>query len=141
MKKGNILFCDRELIVEESNKVTCLYYYDILDVVAEAPYTTITTIKNKKVYLETPLSQIAKRLPSVFFQCNRSVIVNLIYVSLYEKEGSFFVLHAALGKKYIISSRKKNVFRERLHYVKTHFFRCEACLSCRNAVFCEKFNT
>lgn len=140
MKKENILFGGRELIVEDLNKVTCLYYYDILDVVAEAPYIAITTIENKKIYLDFTLSQLIKDLPCIFFQCNRSAIVNLIHVSLYEKKGSSLFLHVISEKKYKISLRRKSLFFERLHYVKTHFFRYGECLSCRNVTDCDGFN-
>jgi DNA-binding LytR/AlgR family response regulator len=131
--KSKILFCDREMIIEEKNKGICLNYCQIIDFSADKPYIKVSTIDKKSIYLETSLAELETQLPSFFFRCNRSAIVNLLLVTMYRFDKKKYILSAILGKEFPVSLHNKNQFKEILFFYKTHNFRSDDCFSCKEA--------
>lgn len=125
-----IVFCDKEMIIEDGRKTIFLTYYQIVDITTSRPYIVVTLLNNDKFFIDSSLSQLYAHLPVVFFKCNRSSIINLLHVKLYLKEKRHFKVHTALQKQFCISPQYSDEFKKKLYFIKTHSFFSEDCLSC-----------
>jgi DNA-binding LytR/AlgR family response regulator len=131
--KSKILFCDREMIIEEKNKGFCLNYCQIIDFSADKPYIRVSIIGNRSIYLETSFSELETQLPSFFFRCNRSAIVNLLLVTMYRLCKRKYILSTSFGKEFPVSIQNKKRMKELLFFHKTHNFHSDDCLFCEKA--------
>ncbi len=134
MKKQKIKCDTRGMFIYSNSEIIALKYYDIIAIVTDMPYTVVLAKGHKKgIYIESGLSNIIEELPSVFFLCNQSAIVNLYYLQVYEEKYEQYTLHLNTGLTFKVSRRKKQAFKERLLYLK------ENCsLSCEQLHSCSK---
>lgn len=128
--KQNILFYDREMIIEERNRIICLEYNRIVDITTDRPYSVITLSDNKSVSISLSLSTLNENLPAIFSQCNHSSIVNLLHVHSYYKKERIFYLHTKSGKQFRVSPKYKHDFFKKIHFAKSQaclFYECFFC--------------
>jgi DNA-binding LytR/AlgR family response regulator len=79
------------------------------------------------------LSELEKKLPLFFFRCNRAFIINLLYVTLYQKEKNSFNIYLSFStKKVRISIKNKDTFKIRLIEIKSHPDLPDKCIFCKN---------
>ena len=90
-------------------------------------------VQRKKIYLEISLLELEKQLPLFFFRCNRSSIVNLLFVNIYETKKKNYILHTVSGKKFPVSLRNRKTFKSKFLYLKQHDFYSENCIMCKRA--------
>jgi DNA-binding LytR/AlgR family response regulator len=115
--KTRIIFCDKELIIEEKSKGTCLNYNQIIDISTNKPYVVISTLEKRQIYLEISLLELEKQLPPFFFRCNQSSIINLLFVNLYETKKKNYILYTVLGKNFTVSPKNKKNFKNKCYYL------------------------
>jgi DNA-binding LytR/AlgR family response regulator len=113
-KIRKIEYGNKEMRIEWNHKICHLKYEDIMSISADRPYSVITT-PDKKLYMETSLTQMDKNLPDIFFRCSRKEIVNLMYVILYsENEGK---IYTNSGKVYNVSFRQRKYCTKRIEWL------------------------
>jgi DNA-binding LytR/AlgR family response regulator len=131
--KSRIIFCDREMIIEEKAGGIFLDYRRIIDFSTDKPYIKVSTIDKKYIHLETTLSELETQLPPFFFRCNQSAIVNLLLVTMYRLDKRKYILSTSLEKNFYVSPPNKSKFKEMLFFYKTHHFQSDGCFFCGKA--------
>ena len=90
--KFNIVFHKQKMEISVKTGFIVHLYDELLYIVYDAPYCWLV-LKGKKYMVETSLQYIMDNLPkNDFFQCNRSVIVNINYCKEYRREESVIVM-------------------------------------------------
>jgi DNA-binding LytR/AlgR family response regulator len=134
MKNTDLHFTSDAIIIRESYKVICLPYHDILFFHLNASYITIGLIKEKSLLIRSSLSLILKSLPGVFVLCNRTTIVNQLYVKTIEDEKSVILSN---GESFILSRRKQDVFIDHYLHLRKRPRTCCKCFCCNHFSSCE----
>ncbi len=136
MRKHNVSYNGSEMHIQNKNgsDYSSLKYYDIITIITDTPYVTILAKGyEKKIYINYSLSKIIEELPSVFFLCNQSTIINLYYLRLYEEKYSQYTLHLKNGQNFKVSRRRRNAFKDRLLHLKSN-----CSLDCEQKSLCNK---
>ena len=138
---STIKFYDQtmEIPIETGKKVH--YYGKLMYVRYEAPYCWLHFADNPKCKVEIALQEIMRNLPQyVFFQCNKSTIINLCYHTGYNTYTRTVIMDD--GKRFELSRRKANVFKNMKEILPRLSPPCPACYTCtkkdcdNRVVFC-----
>jgi DNA-binding LytR/AlgR family response regulator len=111
MKQSLITFKNREMIIEDSAKISFIEYNSLVCIFFDNPYLILKSI-DKSWMLSFSLSQMKEHLPCFFIQCNKSTIINMLFVEYFDKKSRTIQLKG--DKRYIVSFRKRNEFEEKL---------------------------
>jgi DNA-binding LytR/AlgR family response regulator len=124
-------YLPHELLVQNNDNVFSVPYADVLTIVCDKPYIKLETIQHK-FYIQQNLKSFCSNLPDYFQPCSKSVHVNLMHVSVIQKQNQGYILTIA-GKTYPVS-------RRRVADLKAHFVRvrtnlqlygvCAVCKTC-----------
>lgn len=111
-------------------------YKDIMYLNASNNYNRVF-IRDTNIIYHTSfsLSQLEKMLPSIFFRCHRSVIINLAYVGTINKFQRFIVTSA--GEKLPVARERMHLLLSKLHAldrISVPF--CEHCEHCNLSENC-----
>jgi DNA-binding LytR/AlgR family response regulator len=126
----NLVLCDKEMVVTDSHQFFCLRYNQIIDITTNRPYVVITLLDKREIYVLSSLSKLMQNLPVTFFRCNQSSIVNLWYIKSCMRSGRSLIIHTALEKQFSVSPKYKNLFKDRLYFVKNVSID-EECVFCK----------
>lgn len=138
MSRFELLFTQKEIVIKNNNNLFGIPYYKIYYFFFEKPYTILVSSDNKKFYIDSPLYKIGASLPNLFIQCNKSAIVNIVYIqSITKKSGEGFLI--TYSKEIISISRNRfqdvsNKFLE----IKKQDTLYDCCLHCTKQESCEK---
>jgi len=132
--KSKITYCDKELIIEDPHKIICMGYDQIALISTNKPYLQITTIDRKTIIFDGLIAELKKNLPDFFFCCNRSILVNLLYVTTFEKICNKYQIHiTVLDKTINIASEYNDLFKRKLIEIKNCTSLSPLCLFCKKA--------
>jgi DNA-binding LytR/AlgR family response regulator len=84
MKKTEIIFHKEELIITEHLRITPILYKEIVYIVCDFPYLRLFCCNGKESFIFYPLEELIQYLPAAFVLCNRSVIINWLYVDAFQ---------------------------------------------------------
>jgi two-component system, LytTR family, response regulator len=106
---------EKKMVVHHLDKVKLLKLSDVVCLEAESNYSHIYTTEGQRFTPARVLKEFEEFLSdqSCFLRINKSVIVNLDYVTEYSK-GEPCILHLSNGKEYEIGRRKKAEMMERI---------------------------
>ena len=111
MKNTSITYKQDEMVIIENGRFQRFPYNEIIDLVYDAPYVNIHTIKGNKLQF-TSLSQLMCCLPEHFVYCNRAVVINALKVEFYNrKEG---IIRLKNGTTYLVSARRREAIEKLL---------------------------
>ena len=82
------------IAVEDGRKYYVIFYKEIQWIKAEGNYCVIFT-QQSRIIIRQSLNYFQSHLKSSFFRCHRSIIVNLVFVELYDKRNK--KLHLKTG--------------------------------------------
>jgi DNA-binding LytR/AlgR family response regulator len=107
MKKTEIIFHKEEVIIPKYSKISSIPYKEIIDIICDTPYLKISRCNGNESFIFYPLEELIQYLPATFVLCNRSAIINLLYVDALHVENTkyFFVLKT--GEKIAVPRRKR----------------------------------
>ena len=128
--KNGLIFNDKGLIIQERSKGACLCYCEIVSIREDRPYATILTVTGKRYNVLMSLQKIMEHLPSFFFRCSQSDIVNLLYIKEYESKGQTLLLHTLSNQEVSVSKLNRKSFYENYRMIGNSYSRCIGCLSC-----------
>ena len=124
--KTNIIYGDKEIVIEENNKIICIGYDQIDYISTNRPYLEIITTEKRTVLCEQSLSEMQKKLPPCFFRCNRSFIVNLLHICLFQKEKNRYYFYISYtNKKFKIAAKSTKAFKRQLIATKNQMIKNE----------------
>jgi DNA-binding LytR/AlgR family response regulator len=133
-----IIFHDFKVEIIEGMKGYVYYYGDIEYITYDNPYYKVHCIGNKSHYISCPLYKLLEILPDVFFQSNKSVIINLSRMKSYDYKTMKIVMDDEYT--FSLSSRRKDNFmklKESIVYLTAPFQSCFSCDSENNR--CDPF--
>lgn len=106
-----------------------VFLMDILYITSDKPYTKITFIDHTYGYVRDSILYFTNNLPSFFFRCNKSTIVNLCYVGdcIYDKSKLSIKLSTDCSFK-VSRNRKMDFFKYLMESRKYMF--CSHCINC-----------
>lgn len=141
MKETGLIFTNIGLIIHESYKIENIQYIDILSFEYNSSYVILQTVAGKECLIQSSLLNIKNNLPYIFFNCNRSSIVNMIYIdSIDFKSNNIEVVLPNLKKQFKISRRRKFDLMDRYLSVKKNTLICRQCQCCTYVLSCKKVN-
>lgn len=139
MKKTDLIFINHELIIKESYRIETIQYLNILYFIYKPPYTIIRTIDQKDTFINSSISMIINNLPKIFFYCNRTSIINLLYANKIECiQDQAYIHYQEIDKSFVIPRRKKKELVDAYIKVKTNTNICRQCISCLFSNSCSK---
>jgi DNA-binding LytR/AlgR family response regulator len=90
--KRRILFHDLKMDVPVKKEFIERNYDELMYVLYDAPYCQLH-FTDKKIVIETSLQHLMENLPEIiFFQCSRSVIININYCKDFRKPEAVIVM-------------------------------------------------
>jgi len=116
MKKAEIQFSEEQMTIFDGSNIQKFNYHDIIGIFCDYPYIKIeTTTDPKSKLIFHSLKEIGQLLPSLFIMCNRSSIINIMYINQmkYEVNQSFLCLNN--GRQIRIPRRKKSTIIKKIH--------------------------
>lgn len=119
MTKTEILFQENQLVILNKSEINNIRYEDIVGVFCDHPYLRLQILNKKSRLIFFTLEEIISCLPDSFILCNRSSIINLLYVNVFTTEGKNSLLHLTTGDVILVSRRKKAAVKERINYFLT----------------------
>jgi len=78
------IYSQSGIVIEDGRKCHLVPYEEIQWIKAEGNYCMLFTQKSR-ILVRQSLNYFQSHLKSSFFRCHRSIIVNLIFVELYDK--------------------------------------------------------
>ena len=94
----------------ESKKIKYQYYDDIMYIVYDGVYCYLHCM-DKKYRIETSLKYLKDYLPKdVFFECNRSTIINISYIKEYNRLDAFILMED--NREFDLSRRRVKAFHQ-----------------------------
>ena len=129
MGKTTLKFLPNELLVMESNKIESIAYSDIVSISCDKPYLIIQTRANKHI-IQHCLNDLITHLPRFFCQCNKSLILNLLYAKGINKDSRSTI---TIGNDYYpVSRRRIESVWQRFIEIKTSIYSTGICNFCKN---------
>lgn len=130
MSKPKVIFHRFKMSVPEGRGFRIIPYADILWLQASGHYTQMALHNdNTSRFIYEPLDELEHHLPSVFYRCHRSAIVNLCHVQSFSKCG----IHVN-GHVLPIAQKNKTKIRHLLEKNERLTFPL-----CGNCDICDKF--
>lgn len=117
IEKKGLLTENDTIFVNEKDKPRILKVGEILWIKAEAEYSQVYTLNDKKYLIRKLIKTWEEQLPTaVFLRIHRSAIINLNYVEKIEKwsNRSFIILLKHTDEKFIVSQRYTQKIKSRL---------------------------
>lgn len=137
-KDKSVVFEKMKMGIKSHSMWNFYFYSDIIKIITDANYT-IVCLMDKVYYVDTRLKIFEELLPTVFFRCNRSSIINLAYMESIEHKNKKIKIILSNGDEYNVSRALKNTFFTRIKRLKTIIFPCEQCLFCTKKDRCQDF--
>ncbi len=101
---------DKKLVIQEFNKVSFVAIKKIIKFISDGSYTTIYLNDNTKLTCSKTIKVYQELLPeSMFYRVHNSSLINMNYVSEFNKEDGGYVVMSD-GSHVQISRRRKNEF-------------------------------
>jgi DNA-binding LytR/AlgR family response regulator len=106
MKNTSVIRKQDELVIIENGQIHLFPCNEIIDLIYDAPYVNIRTVKGNK-FLFISLSKLICGLPEQFVYCNRAVVINVLQAEFYNKKKG--IVRMKNGSIHPVSVRRRNV--------------------------------
>ena len=106
---SDIFFYPLKVEMSTTNGGVIYSYEDILYITCDKPYLIVNCINGRKIHIEDTLKNIRGQLPPMFFQCNKSTIINFHHLTEYFKNP--WVLKMSDGALIPLSYRRVTEFK------------------------------
>ena len=117
-KDYKVRFLLNELVVIQRFRVLVIQYNEIIYITVDRPYIVVVQ-HGKKIYIEDDsIKRFARNLPNQFCICNQSTIINLEYLSVYQKVVDEFWVYLCSGIEFKVSRRCKTLLKEKIVLLK-----------------------
>ncbi|MDR3246220.1 MAG: LytTR family transcriptional regulator [Prevotellaceae bacterium] len=103
-----VVFHEFKLEIIEGAKGYVYCYGDIVCIIYGDPCHTIYCADGQIHYISCPLYKLQRILPSIFFQCNKSTLINLSRMISYDYQTMKIVMEGE--HIFLLSSRRKSNF-------------------------------
>lgn len=118
MTKSIIISHSSGIIINDKSGVESIAYQDIVSFQSEDGIIILHLENGQKKQLKTSLLGLVDQLPEIFFLCNRSRIINLLFAkSILDHMGEITLL-LYNGEHFTVSRRKFKEIKERFVKIK-----------------------
>jgi hypothetical protein len=138
MNTKKIIFHEYKLEIIEKHTGYIYYYGDIIYIIYDKPFCKIHFVDNSTFHICYPFNRLLKILPRIFFQCKKSIIINLARMKQYNFKEMEIIMED--NTVFSLSYRRKNDFvkeKEGINRLTVPFKDCFLCES--KSKCCESF--
>jgi DNA-binding LytR/AlgR family response regulator len=134
MNTKKIIFHEYKIEIIEKSTGYIYYYSDILYIKYYKPLCKIHFVDNRNFYIQYPFNKLLEILPSIFFQCKKSIIINLAKMKIYK----FTEMEIIMEDNTVLplSYRRKNDFIEEKNSINRLTVPFKDCFSCETKDKC-----
>jgi DNA-binding LytR/AlgR family response regulator len=132
MKTTTVIYLPQEVLIVENDRILSIPFIDIMTINCDKPYILVETT-SKKYHLAQNLSGFCEGLPPFIMQCNKSTYINLLQVSVIQKNRCGYEV-VIKGNIYTIARRRVVEIKENFLKIKTKIIEighCQNCMNCK----------
>jgi DNA-binding LytR/AlgR family response regulator len=133
MKDTILVFADDKMIIQEPYRIENVCYKDIICFQYEMPYIIILKVDGKEHFVKKSISGIVEMLPNNFLLCNRTTIVNLLYVKKINLKTDIVMTNERM---YSLSRSRRKDFMTIFLNVRSQKIICRKCDVCNSLSPC-----
>jgi len=116
MKKAIIQLSEEQMTIFDGLNIQIFNYQDIIGIFCDQPYIRIvTTTNSKSILIFHSLKEIGQLLTCQFVMCNRSSIINIMYINQVESKEANNFIHLNNGMLIRIPRRIKATILKIIH--------------------------